>query len=116
MKNRRKRGLSGTGEFLVIAALLSVYAIVIFMSPDPEWVVWAGQMTMGVIDPSAAPPASAGAVEALHTASALSTLGILAAAVLVAAAFGAHPGRLSRLHEHAVAGHSPGKHGAEPPV
>ena len=115
MKNERKRGLSGTREYAVIAALLTIYALVIFMSPDPEWVVWAGQMTMGVIDPSAAPPASAQAVEALHTASVLSTLGILAAGVLLAAAVGTHPGWLSRFHERAVAGHSPGEHGAEPP-
>lgn len=110
MRNARRGGLAPAGEYAVITALLSVYGAVIFLCPDPEWVVWAGQMTMGVIDPAALPPAAAEAGEALRTASALSALGILAAAVLVVAAVGTKPAWLSRLFGHAVAGHDAGGH------
>lgn len=109
MKTERKRGLSRAGEHAVITALLAVYAIAIVLSPDPEWVVWAGQMTVGVIDPSALPPSSsAGAGEAFRTASALSALGFLAVVVLPGAAVGMRPGGwLSRLVVRLVAGHGP---------
>ncbi len=113
LKDGRRHGLSGAREFAVIATLLSVYGLVIFLSPDPEWVVWAGQMSVGVIDPSALPPPmAAGAVEALHTASTLGVLGLLAAAVLAAAAIAMCPGWLSRLFAHAGGGHAHGTHGA----
>ncbi len=94
----KRRSLSGAREHIVIATLLSVYGLVIFLSPDPEWVVWAGQMTVGVIDPSALPPPMpGGAVESLHAASALGVLGLLAVAVLAAAAVGMRPRWLRRL-------------------
>lgn len=110
----RKREPSRWGEYAVIAVLLSVYALAIFLSPDPEWVVWAGQMTVGVIDPAALPPAlPAGAAEALRTASALSGLGLLAVAVLAVAAVGVRPGWFSRLSAHAGGDHVHGSHGAE---
>lgn len=106
MKTKRKRGLSGAGEYIVIATLLSVYGLVILLSPDPEWVVWAGQMSVGVIDPSSIPPSlPTGAVEAFHTASALSVIGIVVVAVLMGAVPGIRPEWLSRL-----LGHSTGKH------
>ena len=111
MISERKRGLSRPGECAVIAVLLSAYAVAIVLPPDPEWIAWAGQMTVGVICPAALPPAmSAGAGETLHSASALSVLGILAAAVLVAAA-GTRTEWLSRPAGHAVAGQACGGQG-----
>lgn len=111
-KREKRSGLSRAGEYIVIAALLSVYGLVIFLSPDPEWVVWAGQMSVGVIDPSAVPPSlPAGAVEALHTASALSLIGILVVAVLLGAVSGIRPGWLSRLLGHAAGNHAHGGSG-----
>ncbi len=117
MKNERNRGFSRLGEYAVMAALLTVYGLVIFLSPDPEWVVWAGQMSVGVIDPAALPPSSPMEIgEALRTASALSMLGVLAIAVLLAAVAGLRPGRVSRPAGHTVAGgNSPGR-GTEPRV
>ncbi len=98
----------------MIAVLLALYALVIFLSPDPEWVVWAGQMSVGVIDPAALPPAaSAGTVGALRTAAGLSGLGLLAVAVLMAAALGLRTDRLSRPAGHAVAAKDAGAQGTE---
>ncbi len=114
MNHETKKGLSRAREFAVIATLLSLYGIVIFLSPDPEWVVWAGQMSVGVIDPSALPPAMSGdAVEALHTASTLGVLGLLAAAVLVAELVGTRPGWLARLLGHAGGEQAHGGHAGE---
>lgn len=116
MKNERKRDFSRFGEYAVMAALLTVYGLVIFLSPDPEWVVWAGQMSVGVIDPSAVPPTMAGGavVDSLHTASTLSMLGVLAVAVLLATAVGLRPGRESRPAGHTVAGGNPAGRGSGP--
>jgi len=115
MKKKKKRGLPPGSEYVVIAALLALYAVVIFLSPDPEWVVWAGQMSVGVIDPAALPPSSPIEIgEALRTASALSMLGLLAVVVLLAAAIGLRPGRESRPAGHAVAGSDPRGHGTGP--
>ena len=109
MRNERTRGLSRMGGYAVITALLSIYALAIFLSPDSEWVEWAGQMTVGVIDPTAGPPSlPAGAVEALHTASALSVIGVLVAAVLLGAVSGIRPEWLSQLLGHAAGKHAQG--------
>ena len=108
-KHEKRSGLSRAGESIVIATLLSVYGLVIFLSPDPEWVVWAGQMSVGVIDPSAIPPSlTTGAVEALHTASALSVIGILVVAVVLGAVSGIRPEWLSRLPGHPAGKHAHG--------
>ena len=115
MKKKNKRGLPRGSEYAVISALLTVYALAIFLTPDPEWVVWAGQMSVGVIDPAALPPSSPMEIgEALRTASALGMLGLLAVAVLLGAALGLRPGRASRPAGHAVAGNDPGGHGTGP--
>ena len=109
LKNDRKRRLRRGGEYAVIATLLAVYAVTIFFSPDSQWVVWAGQMSVGVIDPAALPPPSPmGVGAALHAASAVSGFGLLAVLVLLAAAFGLRPGRVSHPGGHAVAGSDPG--------
>lgn len=115
MKKKTKRGLPPGSEYVVIAALLALYAVVIFLSPDPEWVVWAGQMSVGVIDPAALPPSSPVETgEVLRTASALSVFGLLAVAVLLGAAIGLRPGRESRPAGHAVAESDPRGHGTGP--
>ena len=109
MKVNRKRGLPPGGEYIVIGTLLAVYALAIFLTPDPQWVMWAGQMSVGVIDPAALPPPSPiGVGAALHAASAVSGFGLLAVLVLVVAAFGLWPGRVSHPGGHAVAGSDPG--------
>ncbi len=115
MKKDRKRGLPRGSEYAVIATLLALYAAVIFFTPDPQWVVWAGQMSVGVIDPAALPPPSAvGPGEALRTASALSGLALLVVAVLVAAGVGLHVHRASRPAGHGVPGSGPGASGTGP--
>ncbi len=109
MKKERGRGLPPGSEYAVIGVLLALYALVIFLSPDPDWVVWAGQMSVGVIDPAALPPAApVGTVEALRTAAGLSGLGLLAVAVLAAAALGLRTDRLSRPAGHAVSARDAG--------
>ncbi len=114
MKNETTYGLSRAREFAVIAALLSLYGLAIVLSPDSEWVVWAGQMSVGVIDPSALPPAAPfDAVDALHTASTLGVLGLLAAAALVGALAGRRPGRLSRLFGQSAGGPAHGRRAGE---
>ncbi len=117
MTKGRSKGLARGTEYAVIAVLLAVYALAIFLAPDPEWVVWAGQMSVGVIDPAALPPPSAmDAGEALRTASALGGLGLLAVAVLLAAALGLRPGRMSPSAGPAVAGRESRGHGTGPPA
>ncbi len=111
MTKQRKTGLPRGSEYAVITALLTVYALAIFFTPDPQWVVWAGQMSVGVIDPAALPPPSPiDPGEALRTASALSGLGLLVVVVLLAAALGLRPHRVSRPAGHAVPGSDPGGH------
>ncbi len=115
MKVIRKRGFPRGSEYVVIGALLAVYALAIFLTPDPEWVVWAGQMSVGVIDPGALPPASPmDTAASLHAASAVSGLGLVAVLVLVVAAFGLRPGRIPHPGDHAVAGSDPGGHAGGP--
>jgi len=36
-------------EAALASGLLLLYGIVLFLSPDPEWTIWAGQMAMGVL-------------------------------------------------------------------
>ncbi len=111
MKTKTKKGLPRGSEYVVIAALLTLYAVVLFLSPDSEWVVWAGQMSVGVIDPAALPPSTPMNIgEAFRTASALSMFGLLAVAVLVGAAFGLRGGQETRHAGHAVTGSEPRAH------
>ncbi len=105
MKKQSGKGTPRGTEYVVIAVLLAVYAITIFFTPDPRWVVWAGQMSVGVIDPAALPPASTMDVaEALRTASTLGVFGLAAVVVLLAAALGLRHGHAPRPADHAVAG------------
>jgi hypothetical protein len=36
-------------EAAVASGLLLLYAMALFLSPDPEWTMWAAQMVMGVL-------------------------------------------------------------------
>jgi len=36
-------------EAAFASGLLLLYAVVFFLSPDPEWTMWAAQMAMGVL-------------------------------------------------------------------
>ncbi len=115
MKKQGRKGTPRGTEYVVIVALLAVYAVTIFFTPDPRWVVWAGQMSVGVIDPAALPPPSTMDVtEALRTASTRGVCGLAAVVVLLAAALGMRHGHASPPADHAVAGgHADGR-GAGP--
>jgi len=72
-------------EAAFASGLLLLYAAVLFLSPDPEWTMWAAQMAMGVLyvpDPptlqSLAPGDTVGAM------SAVGSLGSFAVAALLA--------------------------------
>ena len=36
-------------EAVFASGLLLLYAMVLFLSPDPEWTIWAAQMAVGVL-------------------------------------------------------------------
>jgi hypothetical protein len=55
-------------EAAFASGLLLLYAAALFLSPDPEWTMWAAQMAMGV----------------LYVPDAAGSLGIFAAAALLA--------------------------------
>ncbi len=69
-------------EAMLAAALLLLYAAALFLSPDPEWTLWAGQMAMGVLyvpdPPTMQGMAQGDAVRVVSAAGALGTL-VLAA-------------------------------------
>jgi hypothetical protein len=47
---KRIREILPRGNEAVLAVvLLLLYAAALFLSPDPEWTLWAGQMAMGVL-------------------------------------------------------------------
>jgi len=65
--------------------LLLLYAMELFLSPDPEWTMWAAQMAMGVLyipDPPTLKGIAQG--ETLQAMSAAGALGSLAVAALLA--------------------------------
>ena len=67
------------------SGLLLLYAMVLFLSPDPEWTMWAAQMAMGVLyvpDPPTLQGMAQG--EAVRAMSAAGALGSLAVAALLA--------------------------------
>jgi len=72
-------------EAAFAAGLLLLYAIVLFLSPDPKWTMWAAQMAMGVLyvpDPPTLQGVAPG--EAMRAMSAAGGLGTLAVAALLA--------------------------------
>ena len=72
-------------EAAFASGLLLLYAAALFLSPDPEWTMWAAQMAIGVLYVPEAPTMQGIAPgESLRVMSAAGTFGIFAAAVLVA--------------------------------
>ncbi|MHB1012279.1 MAG: hypothetical protein ACYC37_05165 [Desulfobacteria bacterium] len=72
-------------EAAFASALLLLYAMVLFLSPDPEWTIWAAQMAMGVLYVPD-PPALQGVApfESVRVMSAAGALVSLAMAALLA--------------------------------
>jgi hypothetical protein len=65
--------------------LLLFYALELFLSPDPEWTMWAGQMVMGVLYIPDSPTLQGIAQgETVRAMSAAGALGSLAVAALLA--------------------------------
>jgi hypothetical protein len=65
--------------------LLLLYAMELFLSPDPKWTMWAAQMAMGVLyvpDPPTLQGMASG--ESMRVLSAAGALGSLAVAALLA--------------------------------
>jgi hypothetical protein len=72
-------------EAAFASGLLLLYAMELFLSPDPEWTMWAAQMAMGVLYIPASPTLQGIAQgETLRVLSAAGALGSLAVAVLLA--------------------------------
>jgi hypothetical protein len=67
------------------SGLLLLYAGALFLSPDPEWTMWAAQMATGVLYVPDAPTLQGVAPgETVRVLSAAGTFGIFAAAALLA--------------------------------
>ncbi|MGZ9163502.1 MAG: hypothetical protein ACXW4J_10820, partial [Candidatus Deferrimicrobiaceae bacterium] len=72
-------------EAAFASGLLLLYAAALFLSPDPEWTMWAAQMAIGVLYVPEAPTMQGIAPgEAVRVMSAAGTFGIFAAAALLA--------------------------------
>ena len=72
-------------EAAFASGLLLLYAMELFLSPDPEWTMWAAQMAMGALyvpDPPTLQGMAQG--EAVRVMSAAGGLGSLAVAALLA--------------------------------
>jgi len=72
-------------EAIFASGLLLLYALELFLSPDPKWTMWAAQMAMGILyvpdPPTLQGIAQGGAVPAMSAAGAF---GCLTAAVVLA--------------------------------
>lgn len=55
MKNQPEEKLFSMGQLLLITIAFSVYAIIL-LSLDPEWVLWAGSMSVGSLYVPDPPP------------------------------------------------------------
>ena len=72
-------------EAAFASGLLLLYAAALFLSPDPEWTMWAAQMAIGVLYVPDAPTLQGIAPgETVRVLSAAGTFGIFAAAALLA--------------------------------
>lgn len=77
MENKTKKK-KVAANLLFNTLFLAVYGTILYMS-DPEWIVWAGSMTMGVLCIGDIPPAiQVAPVEALRVASIYGLFGLLA--------------------------------------
>lgn len=101
-ENRRRRRFA-LAETVGGGLLLSAYGLIL-LSADPEWVVWAGQMTVGCLPLDAAPVSAAGdARESLRAAGSMSAVGLLVAAASFVLSRRRSVERLVRAVEHAWA-------------
>ena len=72
-------------EAAFASGLLLLYGAALFLSPDPEWTMWAAQMAIGVLYVPDAPTLQGIAPgETVRVLSAAGTFGIFAAAALLA--------------------------------
>lgn len=72
-------------EAAFASGLLLLYAMELFLTPDPAWTMWAAQMAIGVLYVPDAPALKGVASgETVRVLSAAGTFGIFAAAVLLA--------------------------------
>jgi len=72
-------------EAAFASGLLLLFAVVLFLSPDPEWTMWAAQMAVGVLYVPDAPTLQGLAPgETVRVLSAAGSFGIFAAAALLA--------------------------------
>lgn len=71
-------------ENLFVPAFLFLYAVIL-LSSDPEWLIWAGPITLGAFPADIAPPLPFDPADALRGAAAGVMLGLLAFVVLLAA-------------------------------
>ena len=78
MKNQPKERLFSRKELLFIVFIFSIYAISL-LSVDPEWVLWAGSMSLGSLYiPDQPPRLFDDPREALQMASAFCLIGLVA--------------------------------------
>jgi len=72
-------------EAAFASGLLLLYAAALFLSPDPEWTMWAAQMAVGVLYVPDAPTLQGLAPgETVRVLSATGSFGIFVAAALLA--------------------------------
>jgi len=72
-------------EAAFASGLLLLYAAALFLSPDPEWTMWAAQMAIGILYVPEAPGLQGIAPgETVRVLSAAGTFGIFAVAALLA--------------------------------
>ena len=72
-------------EAIFASGLLLLYALELFLSPDPKWTMWAAQMAMGVLyvpDPPTLQALAPG--DTVRVLSAAGALGSFAVAALLA--------------------------------
>lgn len=72
-------------EAIFASGLLLLYALELFLSPDPKWTMWAAQMAMGILYVPD-PPTLQGIAqfESVHVMSAAGGFGCLMAAAVLA--------------------------------
>ncbi len=68
-------------ENLFVAVYLFLYAAIL-LSSDPEWLMWAGPITLGAFPLTAAPPLPFGPAETFRTVGSGAFLGLAALAFL----------------------------------
>ena len=100
MKNTQDDRLFTGKGLLIGACFFSIYAAILF-SIDPEWILWAGPMTLGALYvPSPAPQLFDNPQHALQAASVFSFLGLLTLVLLMATVGEVRFGWLTWLRAH----------------